>query len=81
GGEVVRELKDRKETQEITAIVLGTKQKFNDWEVTLEAGTSEASEDQPFAIGGAKFTQEFDDGLGYNGVKRLGLIAPDSAYQ
>ncbi|MFP3481118.1 hypothetical protein SB780_40375, partial [Burkholderia sp. SIMBA_057] len=29
GGEVVRELKDRKETQEITAIVLGTKQKFN----------------------------------------------------
>ncbi len=81
GGEIVRELKDRKETQEITAVVLGTKQKFDDWHVTLEAGTSKASEDQPFAIGGAKFTQEFDGGLGYSGVKRLGLIAPDSAYQ
>ncbi|HAS15464.1 MULTISPECIES: TonB-dependent receptor [Idiomarina] len=81
GGEVVRELKDRKETQEITAFVLGTKQKLGDWAVKLEAGTSKASEDQPFAIGGAKFTQEFDDGLGFSGLKRLKLIAPDNAYQ
>lgn len=80
-GELVRELKDRKETQEIQAIVLGTKHQFGDWTVQLEGGRSEANETQPFAIGGAQFKQEFDDGLGYRGQQRLQLIAPDQAYQ
>ena len=80
-GEVVRELKDRTETQKIQAYVLGTEQRMGDWQLTVEAGTSEASESQPFAIGGAQFVQEFDDGLGYRGVKKLQLLAPDTAYQ
>lgn len=80
-GEVVRELKDRTETQKIQAYVLGTEQRMGDWQLTVEAGTSEASESQPFAIGGAQFVQEFDEGLGYRGVKKLQLLAPDTAYQ
>ncbi|RUO66530.1 TonB-dependent receptor [Pseudidiomarina planktonica] len=80
-GEIARELKDRKETQEIKAFVLGTEQTVGEWQLTLEAGTSEAGESQPFAIGGAKFVQEFDDGLGFSGVKKLELLAPDTAYQ
>ena len=79
--EVVRELKDRKETQEITAIVLGTEQRIGDWTVVVEGGTSEASEAQPFAIGGAQFKQEFDQGFGFTGIEKLQLLAPDSAYQ
>lgn len=81
GGEIARELKDRKETQEIQALVLGTEQRINEWTVKVEGGMSEANESQPFAIGGAKFVQEFDDGLGYTGIERLSLLAPDSAYQ
>jgi TonB-dependent receptor len=81
GGEIARELKDRKETQEIQALVLGTEQRINEWTVKIEGGMSEANETQPFAIGGAKFVQEFDDGLGYSGIERLNLLAPDSAYQ
>ncbi|MDT7525477.1 TonB-dependent receptor [Pseudidiomarina sp. GXY010] len=75
-GEIARELKDRKETQEITAVVVGTEQRFGDWTLQLEGGTSKASEVQPFAIGGAKFTQEFADGLSYQGTERLALQGP-----
>lgn len=81
GGELKRELKDRKETQEIQAVVLGTEQDFGDWTVKAELGTSKASESQPFAIGGAAFVQEFDEGLGFRGVEVLDLIAPEAAYQ
>jgi len=80
-GEVTRELKDRKETQEIQAYMIGTEQTWQDWQLTIELGTSEASESQPFAIGGAQFVQSFDDGLGYRGVEQLQLLAPDRAYQ
>lgn len=81
GAELKRELKDRKETQEITALVLGTEQRMGDWTLNLEAGTSKASEDQPFAIGGAAFVAEFDEGVGFSGRKALTLNAPDAAYQ
>ena len=61
--------------------MIGTEQTWQDWQLTIELGTSEASESQPFAIGGAQFVQSFDDGLGYRGVEQLQLLAPDRAYQ
>lgn len=78
--EVVKELKSRKETQEITAFVLGTEQRLGDWTVVLEAGTSKANEAQPLAIGGAQFKQAFDQGFGYTGVDNLQIIAPSSMH-
>ncbi|EGM76420.1 TonB-dependent receptor [Rheinheimera sp. A13L] len=77
---LIRSLKQREETQSISAFVLGTKQTSGDWQWQLEAGASKADEDTPFNIGAADFEQEFDDGVGYSGSTILRLTAPAEAY-
>ncbi|MBK1715715.1 TonB-dependent receptor [Rubrivivax gelatinosus] len=75
--ESTRELKDRKETQTIRSLVLGTTQSFGDWKLKAEAGTSRSSEDTPLHIAKAKFEAEDSfDGVGYTGRLRPRLIAP-----
>jgi TonB-dependent receptor len=77
---LIRSLKQREETQSISAFVLGTKQTSGDWQWQLEAGASKADEDTPFSIGAADFEQEFDEGVGYSGSTILRLTAPAGAY-
>jgi TonB-dependent receptor len=77
---LIRSLKQREETQSISAFVLGTKQTSGDWQWQLEAGASKADEDTPFNIGAADFEQEFDEGVGYSGSTILRLTAPAEAY-
>ena len=59
--EVVRELKEREETQEIKSFVLGGKNRFDQWTLEAQLGYSEASEKNPGGIAGAGFVGEFDD--------------------
>ena len=77
---LIRSLKQREETQSISAIVLGTKQTRGNWHWQLEAGASKADEDTPFNIAAADFEQEFDDGVGFNGEQIIRLSAPAEAY-
>jgi len=53
--EAERELKDRKETQDISSIVLGGEKMLGLWTISGQAGFSEASEDTPYHIAGAVF--------------------------
>lgn len=77
---LIRSLKQREETQSISAFVLGTKQTSGHWEWQLEAGASKADEDTPFNVSAADFEQEFDQGVGYSGSSILRLTAPAEAY-
>lgn len=77
--EIIRSLKQRKETQTISAVVIGTKQISGNWQWQLEAGASKADEDTPFNIGAADFAQAFDTGVGFSGSNILRLTAPDEA--
>lgn len=78
--EIIRSLKQRKETQTISAVVLGTKQQSGNWQWLLEAGASKADEDTPFNISAADFAQEFASGIGFSGTDVLRLTAPAEAY-
>ncbi|MBV2129084.1 TonB-dependent receptor [Arsukibacterium indicum] len=80
GAELIRSLKQREETQSISALVVGTQQTAGNWQWLLEAGTSRADEDTPFNIGAADFEQEFTDGVGFSGSKILRLTAPADAF-
>lgn len=80
GAELIRSLKQRDETQSISAVVVGTKQTSGSWEWLLEAGASKADEDTPFNIAAADFDQELDDGVGFSGSNILRLTAPAEAF-
>lgn len=77
--ELTRSIKQREETQQIDALVLGTKQTVGAWQWQLEAGRSHADENTPFHIAGADFTQEFAKDIGYQGQQILTLQAPTAA--
>ena len=72
--EASRELKARKETQDISSIVLGGEKKFQDWTVTAAFGTSSASQKTPNAIDAAKFESGVTYTAGYNGTRIPTLI-------
>ncbi|MBU2224013.1 MAG: TonB-dependent receptor [Gammaproteobacteria bacterium] len=77
---LIHSLKHRDETQSISALVVGTKQRVGNWEWLLEAGTSKADEKTPFHIAGADFAQDFDAGVGFSGQQQIRLTAPSAAY-
>ena len=77
---LIRSLKQREETQSISALVVGTQQTAGNWQWVLEAGASQADEDTPFNIAAADFEQEFDDGVGFSGSNILRLTAPADAF-
>lgn len=78
--EIIRSLKQRKETQTISALVLGTRQVVGHFEWVLEGGASKADEDTPFNIAGADFEQGLDDGVGFDNSHIPVLLAPNSAF-
>lgn len=80
GAKLTHSLKQREETQRISALVLGTNQTIGHYEWTFEAGKSRASEDDPFGIAGAKFSQKFKSGIGFSGREHPEIVAPDSAF-
>lgn len=76
-----RELKQRKETQTIQSITLGTEQKFGDWKLDLAFGSSRSGEDTPDHIAGAVFEGNDAFGnVGFRDTKRPDLFGPASLY-
>jgi len=73
--EIKRELKDRKEEQKISSIILGAVNRIDDWTLEYSVGHSRATEDKPFFIDGAVFESEFDEGIGYVDTREPRLLA------
>ena len=59
-GEGYRELKDRKETQNVTSYVLGGEKRMGAWTVSGQLGYGRSGEDSPEHIPGAKFVSNDD---------------------
>lgn len=75
--ESVRELRDRKETQTIRSLSLGSDLKLADWRLQAALGASEAREQQPQRIAAAVF--EADDSwadVGFTGSGQPRLLGP-----
>lgn len=79
--ESARELKSRKETQDIMSLVLGSEQQLGDWKLDLALASSKASEDTPEHIAGAVFKSNDDfSKVGFGDTRKPELIGPDSMY-
>jgi TonB-dependent receptor len=76
--ESTRELKDRKETQRIFSLTLGTDQQFGDWTLGVAAGLSRSQEDTPQHIAGASFEGGDFSGVGFSDSRKPRLIGPDA---
>lgn len=75
--ESVRELRDRKETQTIRSLSLGTDMRLGDWRLEASLGASEAKEVLPQRIAAAVFeADDVFDGVGFTGGRRPLLIGP-----
>lgn len=77
--EASRALKSRVETQEIQSFVLGGKQGFGTWTVEGQLGYSEASEENPGGIYGAKYKGEFSN-VGFNSTQKPVISADQDFY-
>ncbi|PXX37981.1 TonB-dependent receptor [Undibacterium pigrum] len=76
-----RRIRQRKYTQTISSIVLGTEQKFQDWKLDLTAGSSRASEDTPEALNDGRFRGNANfAGVGFNDGEIPKIIGPASLY-
>jgi TonB-dependent receptor len=76
-----RRLRQRKYTQTIKSLVLGTEQKWNQWKVDLNGGASRSSDDAPESINDARFRGSKDfAGVGFSNTEVPHLIAPDAIY-
>ena len=78
--EVTRSLKSREETQEIQSFVIGGKQNFaKTWTVEGQVGYSEASEENPGGISGAKFKGDFAN-VGFESNQKPVITADQDFY-
>jgi len=76
-----RRLRQRKYTQEIRSLVLGTEQKFDGWQFKFEAAASKADEDTPESINDARFRGASNfSGVGFTNSQVPQLVAPASIH-
>ncbi len=76
-----RRIRQRKYTQTISSVVLGTEQKFQDWKLDLAAGFSRASEDTPEALNDGRFRGNANfAGVGFSDGEIPKIIGPASLY-
>ncbi|QJQ07600.1 TonB-dependent receptor [Undibacterium piscinae] len=77
-----RRMRQRKYTQTISSVVLGTEQKSRHWTLGLKAGASKASDDTPEAINDARFRGNSNfAGVGFHNSQVPQLIGPASLYE
>lgn len=85
--EVQRELKDRKETQEIFSTSVGGQTRFNHWAVDYRLAHSKSSEDEPQNIAAAVFALDGDViedevfEIAFIDNKKIRINAPTAFYQ
>ncbi|MFZ6747532.1 TonB-dependent receptor [Undibacterium sp. Ren11W] len=76
-----RRLRQRKYTQNISSVVLGTEQKYRHWTLDLNAGVSKASDDTPESINDARFRgNSIFAEVGFHGSQVPQLVGPASMY-
>ncbi len=79
--DVARELKNRKETQEIQSFVLGGDTTIGLWKLDGQVGYSQSSEDTPDHIAGAKFESSSSfSGVGFTNNRKPTLITSSAYY-
>ncbi|MBC3910972.1 TonB-dependent receptor [Undibacterium umbellatum] len=76
-----RRIRQRKYTQTISSLVLGTEQKFQDWKLDLSAASSRASEDTPEALNDGRFRGNANfAGVGFVDSEVPRIIGPATLY-
>lgn len=77
-----RRLRQRKYTQKISSVVLGTEQKYHHWSLELNVAASKASDDTPEAINDARFRGNSNfAGVGFHDSQVPQLVGPVSLYE
>lgn len=74
-----RDLKSREDTQEIQSYVLGGERILDQWTISAQAGYSQATEQDPGGIAGARFVGDFDE-VGFDGTRKPRLSAGNDFY-
>ncbi|MES2257054.1 MAG: TonB-dependent receptor [Pseudomonadota bacterium] len=76
-----RRLRQRKFTQTIRSLVLGTEQQWQDWTLEVSGALSKASEDTPEALNDARFRGNANfAGIGFRDGAQPQLIAPAAVF-
>jgi TonB-dependent receptor len=76
-----RRLRQRKYTQTISSVVVGTEQKWDRWKLEVSGGQSKASDDAPESINDARFRGKSDfSNVGFTGTDIPRLTGPDALY-
>lgn len=79
-GRAERRLRQRKYTQDIQALTLGTAHQWGDWALDAELGLGRASEDTPESINDARFRQNNVAGLSFTNTQAPRLQGPANLY-
>lgn len=76
-----RRLRQRKYTQTIRSLVLGTEQQLADWKLELSGAASKSSEDTPEALNDGRFRGNANfSGIGFTNGSLPQLLAPAAVY-
>lgn len=75
-----RRLRQRKYTQEIQSLTVGTEQQWADWTVQAALGLGGASEDTPESINDARFRQNNVAGVSFTDSRKPLLSGPAALY-
>ena len=73
-----RDLKSRKDTQQIQSYVIGGERMIDLWTLSGQAGYSQATEKDPGGIAGAQFVGDFTD-IGFDGTRKP-LVSAGGAF-
>jgi TonB-dependent receptor len=79
GARIERRLRQRKYTQKIRSVVLGTEQQLAGWKLSLVAGASRSTDDTPDALTDGRFRGSFKN-VGFTDTAQPQLIAPAAAF-
>jgi TonB-dependent receptor len=76
-----RRLRQRKYTQTIKSLVLGTEQKWDQWKLDLNGGASRSTDEAPESINDARFRGSKDfAGVGFSGTEVPHITGPAALY-
>ena len=76
--EIERELKARKETQQVQSIMVGGEHRWDNWQTEFVLSHSHAEEDQPNAISGAVFKSDAFSDAGFNNTREPTIAVSDA---
>lgn len=75
-----RRLRDRKYTRELSSLILGTEQSWDQWKLALSGGISTGKENTPDQLNDARFRQNGVVGVGFTNTEIPTLFGPANLY-